>query len=139
MKIVGYFEGTDPYVLTRLVAEGYGTLPLANPWDNHGKVCSRIEPGELNLIIGYLHKLLPPVATSKKDTDSTSKMGIGPSKDISPFDLLYPAKSNSIPVLVVAPFDCHDEAKELLGEAAEFVTFVRPEELEAKALSYLKK
>lgn len=139
MKIVGYFEGTDPFVLTRIVAEGFGTLPLANPWDNHGKVCSRVEPGELDLIIGYLHKLLPPIATPKKETDPTSKMGIAPPTDFSPYDLLYPAKSNNIPVLVVAPLDCQDEAEELLGEAAKFVTFVKPEDLEAKALDILKK
>ncbi len=139
MKIVGYFEGTDPFVLTRLVAEGFGTLPLANPWDNHGKVCSRIEPGEIDLIIGYLHKLMPPVATSKKELDPTSKMGISPPKDVSAYDLLFPAKTNNIPVLVIAPIDCHDEAQELLGEAAEFVTFVKPEDLEATALALLKK
>ena len=33
MKTVGYFEGTDSNALTKLVADGFGTLPLANEWD----------------------------------------------------------------------------------------------------------
>jgi hypothetical protein len=139
MKIVGYFEGTDPFVLTKLVAAGYGTKPVANPWDNHGKNCSRIEPGEIHLIIGYLHKLLPPVGKKGTRDYPTAKMGIDPPKDSTPLDLLYAAKSNDIPILVLAPFDCHDEAKVLLGEAAEFVTFVIPEELEKTAMDILKK
>ena len=139
MKIVGYFEGTDPFVLTRLVAEGYGTLPLANPWDGHGKVSSRLEPGDVDLIVGYLHKLMPPIATSRKELDSTSKMGIAPPKDLSPYDLLFTARRNNIPVLVIAPVDCQDEAKGLLGDAAEFVEFVQPEDLESRALELLKK
>ncbi len=139
MKIVGYFEGTDPFVLTRLVAEGYGTIPLANPWDNHGKIASRILPGEIDLIIGYLHKLLPPVGKRITPDTHTTKMGIDPARDITPLDLLYPAKTNEIPVLVIAPYDCHDEAKELLGEAADFVTFVKHEDLEKTAIEILKK
>ncbi len=139
MKIVGYFEGTDPFVLTRLVAEGFGTKPLANPWDNHGKIASRIEPGEIHLIIGYLHKMLPPVGKKETRDHPTEKMGIHPPKDSTPLDLLFPAKSNNIPVLILAPVDCLDEARELLGDAAEFVTFVIPEELEKTALEILKK
>ncbi|MFX1485321.1 MAG: hypothetical protein ACFFCP_19280 [Promethearchaeota archaeon] len=139
MKIVGYFEGTDPYVLTRLVSEGYGTIPLANPYDNHGKIASRIVPGDVHLIIGYLHKLLPPVGETENLDYPTAKMGIDPPNDISPHDLLYPAKTNSIPVLVIAPSDCHDEARELLGDAADWVTFVKPADLESAALDLLKK
>jgi hypothetical protein len=139
MKVVGYFEGTDPAVLSRLVAEGFGTLPLANNWDGHGKVASNLEPGEVALIIAYLHKLLPPQRSKERSEEVPAPVGIAPSKDIQPIDLLYPAKSYNIPVLVVAPGDCHGEASSFLEDAAEFVTFVTPDELEKRALKILKK
>ncbi len=139
MKVVGYFEGTDPAVLSRLVAEGFGTLPLANNWDGHGKVASNLEPGEVSLIIGYLHKLMPTERSKERSEGVPTSVGMAPRKDIQPIELLYPAKSYNIPVLVVAPGDCHGEARGFLEEAAEFCTFVTPEELEERALKILKK
>jgi len=35
-KTVGYFEGTDPLLLNKLVARGIGTLPISNGFDSHG-------------------------------------------------------------------------------------------------------
>ena len=139
MKIIGYFEGTNPEVLTRLVAEGYHTRPIANPWDGHGKICSQLAPGDVDLIIGYLHKFMSPVGTTKTEAGIPELRTIDPPKDISPFDLLYPAKANNIPVLVIIPDDCHKEAKNLLGEAAKFVNFVSPDKLEISAMELLQK
>jgi hypothetical protein len=139
MKTVGYFEGTDPACLTRLVSEGFGTLPLANGWDGHGKLASHIEPGEVDLIIGYLHKLLPPKRSPSKEEKKGVTTIINPPNDKTPFDLLFSAHSYNIPILIIAPDDCHDEARKLLGEAIKYVEFVTSETLCQKALEKLGK
>jgi len=131
MKTVGYFEGTDSALLTELVANGFGTLPLANDWDGHGKSASHLEPGVVDLIVGYLHKIVPPIRESeRKEEHPTTTNSIGAFRGLSPFDLLYPAKTYGIPVLVIVPAEHHEAAKQVWGEAAGFVTLVKPEVLE---------
>lgn len=117
MKTIGYFDGTDSALLTKLAASGFCTLPLGNEWDNHGKIASHLGPNEVNLIIAYLHKLLPPQDAVKRPIPL-------------PMDLLYPAKTYDIPVLVVVPKEFHNKAKNLLGEVVDFVNLVTPDELE---------
>jgi len=117
MKTVGYFDGTDSSLLSKLAASGFCTLPLGNEWDKHGKIASRLEPGEVDIIIAYLHKLLPPRNDEKRITPV-------------PTNLLYPARTYSIPVLVVVPKEFHEKAKDLLGDVADFVNIVTPEDLE---------
>lgn len=56
---VGYLEGTDPLLLTKLAVEGIETLPVANTWDGHGKPINHLSEGEVNVVVGYLHKLIP--------------------------------------------------------------------------------
>lgn len=138
MKIVGYFEGTDSDLLTKIVASGFCTLPLANEWDGHGKNASHIEPGDIDLIIAHLHKLVPPLRKYEDENMQTSPMGVDIHRGFRPIDLLYPAKVYNIPVLVVVPKDFNKKAKELLGEAAEFATIVAPESLEEKVREILK-
>ncbi|MHA1577162.1 MAG: hypothetical protein ACTSU3_07360, partial [Candidatus Thorarchaeota archaeon] len=132
MKTVGYFEGTNSVLLTELVARGFGTLPLANDWDGHGKIASHLAPNDVDLIIGYLHKIVAPKHGTPKKEKPHLPPDISGYRGLSPFDLLYQAKSYSIPVLVIVPAEHHDAAKELLGKAIDFVTLVRPEELEEK-------
>jgi hypothetical protein len=117
MKTIGYFDGTDSILLTKLAASGFCTVPLGNEWDNHGKIASHLAPDEVNLIITYLHKLLP----SRDAVERPIPLHI---------DLLYPAKTHDIPVLVVVPKEFHKKAKNLLGEAVDFVKLVAPDELE---------
>lgn len=124
MKTVGYFDGTDSTLLTRLAAHGFYTVPLGNQWDGHGKIATHLEPGEVDLILAYLHKLLPP-----RDAEA------GPIP--SPVDLLYRANTYKIPVLVIVPKNLHKEAKDLLEEAADFVEIVAPEELDDKVRKIL--
>ncbi len=138
MKIVGYFEGTDSQLLTKIVASGFCTLPLANEWDGHGKNASHIEPGDVDLIIGYLHKLLPPLRECEDKSTKTITMGVDIHRGFRPIDLLYPAKAYNIPVLVVVPSEYKEEAKELLGEAAEFAIIVSPSDLEKKVREILE-
>ena len=59
MARVGYLEGTDPLLLSSLTAEGIETLPVANTWDGHGKPINQLGKGEVNLVVGYLHKVIP--------------------------------------------------------------------------------
>ncbi len=125
MKTVGYFDGTDANLLSKLAASGFCTLPIGNEWDNHGKVASHLEPGEVHLIITYLHKLLPAREVVKKAIPI-------------PMDLLYPAKTYNIPVLVVVPEGYQKEAKKVLGEVSEFVEIIAPDSLEEKVREILK-
>ncbi|MHA2369065.1 MAG: hypothetical protein ACXADX_09600 [Candidatus Hodarchaeales archaeon] len=112
---VGYFQGTDPLILTKLNAKGVGTLPLGNPWDSHGKKADLIKKEDnVRVVIGYLHKILPVSADDP----------------IGPYELLYSCKTHSIPVLIIAPPNCKDICEKLLGQAAEIVTLVTPETLE---------
>jgi len=125
MKTIGYFDGVDSILLTKIVASGHRTLPLSNEWDSHGKIASHLEPGEVDLIITYLHKLFPGREISEKV--------IAP-----PLNLLYPAKSYNIPVLVVIPKEFHKEGEKILGEAGNFTEIVSPEELEARVFKILE-
>ncbi len=138
MKIVGYFEGTDSQLLTKIVASGFCTLPLANEWDGHGKNASHIEPGDVDLIIGYLHKLLPPLRECEDESAKTTAIGVDIRRGFRPIDLLYPAKAYNIPVLVIVPTEYHKKAKELLGEAAGFATIVSTTNLEKKVREILE-
>lgn len=138
MTTVGYFEGTDSILLSKIVAEGFCTVPLANEWDGHGKIASHIEPGDVQLIIGYLHKLLPPKGKSMSADEVPMPVSIDAYRGFKPIDLLYPAKVHNIPVLVVVPEEYHKKAKEALGEAAEFVTVVTHENLEEEVRKILK-
>lgn len=124
MKTVGYFDGTDSALLTKVAAYGVCTLPLGNQWDGHGKIASHLEPGEVDLIISYLHKLLP-----------SREIEQGPIP--SPMYLLYPAKTYNIPVLVVVPKEHQEKAKDVLGETSDFVEFVTPEELDKRVCKIL--
>ncbi len=124
MKTIGYFDGTDSALLTKLAANGFCTLPLGNEWDGHGKIATLIEPGEVDLIIAYLHKLLPP-----KNVEQ------GPIP--TPVNLLYRAKTYNIPVYVVVQKELQKKAKKLLGDAAPSVHFVTPEDLDAEVCKKL--
>jgi hypothetical protein len=122
---VGYFEGTDPLLLTKLAAEGIETLPIANTWDGHGKNVNHLSKGEVNLVVGYLHKVIPaePLQTS--------------SLQLMIEHLLSSCKAYNIPVLLIVPADLQDKAKKILGDLAPSVHLVAPEELETQVRKYL--
>ena len=123
MAIVGYLEGTSSLILTDISLAGFSTLPLGNGFDGHGKYVAHISPQDnICLVVGYLHKLLPT-----------------PDMHLQPADFLFACRTHSIPVLVIAPRDRHDKARELLGDAAEFVTLVGREEVLGKVLELAQK
>ncbi|MFW9769793.1 MAG: hypothetical protein ACFFF9_10280 [Candidatus Thorarchaeota archaeon] len=125
MKTVGYFDGTDSILLTKLAAQGFCTVPLGNEMDGYGKIASFIEPGAVDIIIAYLHKLLPPHKDDKRVIPT-------------PVNLLHAANSYNIPIFVIVPKELHKEAKKQLGEAADFVRMVTPEDLEEEVRKELK-
>lgn len=113
MAIVGYLEGTDPLLLTRLAVQGIGTLPLSNGFDMHGKYINHLTRQDgVSVVVGYLHKVLPT-----------------PGMTITPRDLLFACMTHGIPVLLVAEKATHEQARPLLGEAAGYARLVDPAEL----------
>ncbi len=120
MARVGYFEGTDPLVLAKLASEGVETLPMANTWDGHGKYLNHLIKGEVSVVVGYLHKVMPVGQEQAKATD-----------------LLYACKNFDIPVVLVAPASHHEKAKKMLGDVGANVHVTAPENLEAEIRKYL--
>lgn len=125
MVRVGYFEGTDPLLLTKLAAEGIETLPVANTWDGHGKPINHLSKGEVNVVVGYFHKVIP---TEEARTSMFELM-----LD----NMLAACKAYSIPVLLIAPGTLRDKAKKLLGDTGPNVHIVSPEALEGEIRKYL--
>jgi hypothetical protein len=125
MSRVGYFEGTDPLLLTKLAAEGIETLPIANTWDGHGKYVNHLSKGEVNVVVGYLHKVIPaePLRTS--------------SLSLMVDSLLSACKVHDIPVLLIVPAPLRGKAKKILGDVGPNIHIVPPEELEAEIRKYL--
>lgn len=119
MAIVGYLEGTDPLILTRLNLEGIGTTPLGNSFDGHGKYVGHITRNDgITVVVGYLHKILPTGVHT-----------------VAPPDFLNACRVHDIPVLMVAPADQHDKAVEALGEVSGWATVVTPETLYDEVLN----
>ena len=113
MATVGYLEGTDPLVLTRLAARGVGTLPLSNGFDNHGKFITSVSGRDgLDIVVGYLHKFT-----------RTQRQGFRPR------DLLQPCFDCGITVMVVVPRDDQALARQALGPVSDAVRLVDPEQI----------
>jgi hypothetical protein len=122
---VGYFEGTDPLLLSTLAAEGIETLPVANMWDQHGKFVNQLTKGEVNVVVGYLHKIIPA---------EDSRTALLP---IMVDNMLSACKEHGIPVLLILPTNLRDKAKKILGDVKANIQLVAPEELESQIRKYL--
>ena len=113
MATVGYLEGVDPLILTRLVARGVGTLPVSNGYDNHGKfVTSLSERDSVDVIVGHLHKVM-----------HTQRQGFRPG------DLLQPSVDCGIQVVIIVPEEDQAIARQMLGQVGEATVLVAPEQL----------
>lgn len=112
---IGYFEGTDSILLTRMSVKGHGTMPIGNHYDRHGKLVSLIRKGEIKALVGYVHKILPPVHEDRP----------------TPFDKLQACKIHEIPVFLIAPEGWEDDCEKLLGEEVmEFIHLVTSKNVE---------
>ncbi|MBN1641993.1 MAG: hypothetical protein JXA09_12230 [Anaerolineae bacterium] len=111
MPTVGYLQGIDPLILTRLAVRGVGTLPISNGFDNHGKFINAItERDEVDLIVGYLHKVL-----------RTQRQGF------PVMDILDACAMCHIPVLIIVPEEDQETARIRLGRASAQVELLAPE------------
>jgi hypothetical protein len=110
MATIGYLEGTDSLVLTRLAARGVGTLPVGNGTDNHGKFITTISKrDDIDLVVGYLHKIL-----------RTEHQGFLTK------DLLQSCIDCGIPVLIVVPEADQMMVRQVLGGVSESIVLVDP-------------
>ena len=125
MGKVGYFEGTDPLLLATLAAEGVETLPIANTWDAHGKPVTHLVEGEVDVVVGYLHKVIP------------AQQGRTAMFDLLLDNMLVACKTHNIPVLLIVPRNLHEKARKLLGHVGSTVHLVSPDELESQIRKYL--
>lgn len=99
MKIVGYMEGTDPEVLTKLIVEGHETLPLSNGIDHHGKNITHLTNADnIALVVGYLHKFIT----------------LAPGYSL--IDVLSSVRVYKIPVIFIVPKEIQDKANSLVSE-----------------------
>lgn len=113
MATIGYLEGTDSLVLTRLAARGVGTLPVGNGTDNHGKFITTIsERDNIDLIVGYLHKIM-----------RTEHQGFLTQ------DLLQSCIDCGIPVLIVVPEADQGTVRQALGVVSASIVLVDPDAL----------
>ena len=125
MARVGYFEGTDSLLLSMLAAEGVETLPLANTIDGHGKNVNQLHKGEVNVVVGYFHKLIPA------EHERTASIPLIVDNRLSA------CRAHNIPVLLIVPAALHDKAENILRDIKTKVHFVAPEELETQIRKYL--
>ena len=113
-KTIGYFEGTDAALLTRLVCEGYDTMPVSNGYDNHGRHVRLInEEKRYDLLIGYLHKDFAPA--SLEMTDYTNH------RDVFQICCTY-----HVPLMLVVPEELQKRARGLFDAVPDIVYFVDP-------------
>ncbi len=106
-------------------AEGVETLPIANIMDKHGKNVNQLSKGEVDVLVGYMHKIIP---AEELRTASLSLMVD---------NMLSACTAHKIPVLLIVPAESHDKAKKLLGDTKADVHIVAPEEVEAQIRKYL--
>lgn len=111
--------------MSTLAAEGVETLPIANTWDGHGKPVNQLTKGEVNVVVGYLHKVIP----TEHARTAMFEVMLG--------NMFSACKAYGIPVLLIAPANLLDKAKKLLGDIGPKMHVVAPEELEAKIRQYL--
>jgi len=122
---IGYFEGTDPLLLSKLAAEGVETLPVANTWDGHGKMVNHLTKGEVNIVVGYLHKVIPaePLRTA--------------ALPIMVDNILSACKVHDIPVLLIVPAALREKAEKILSGTEVKIQIVSPEQVETEIRKYL--
>jgi hypothetical protein len=119
MKKLGYMDGTDSQILTKIAAAGVETAPLGNGYDNVGRYLGYINPSDgIDAVVGYFHKFLPLEGSN-----------------VCASDLLKPCAIHGIPVFILVADEDAAKAKELMGDCGANVKFIDP----AKAVEELLK
>jgi hypothetical protein len=111
--------------LSKLAAEGVETIPVANSWDGHGKMVNHLSKGEVNVVVGYLHKVVPA------ETLRTASL------PIMVDDMLSACKVYEIPVLLIVPGSLREKAEKLLSGTETKIHIVAPEQVETEIRKHL--
>lgn len=111
--------------MATLAVEGIETLPIANTWDAHGKPVNHLGKGEVDVVVGYLHKIIP----AEQERTAMFELMLN--------NMLVACKTHNIPVLLIAPSQLRQKARKLLGDVGSNVHIVSPEELEIQIRKYL--
>lgn len=123
-KRIGYFEGTNPVLLTALICAGHDTVPIANGLDNHGQHARLInDDNRYDLLLSPLYKIYAP---EEHDANTVTYQ-----------DMFRICGTYSIPLLIIVPHDLQSRASELLGDMPECVRLVDPEDMSAVAVEIL--
>ncbi len=121
-KTVGYFEGTDPALLNKLVAHGIGTMPVSNGFDSHGKQIGYLTKNDgIDLVVGYFYKVVPP-----KEIGLTMKK------------IVLSCALNKIPVLLITDEAIHKAAAKLMGRMPKGVKMVPAAKISDEVFAALK-
>ncbi|UCE27182.1 MAG: hypothetical protein JSW52_00030 [Candidatus Coatesbacteria bacterium] len=121
MVTIGYMEGTDSALLSKLAAAGIETTPISSTGDNHGKHIADLSASDgIDAVVGYFHKFVP-----------------GKESNLTPAALIKNCVENGIRVFVIARRADHPIVSKALGDTAADVTLVRPREIEKAILGLL--
>lgn len=121
-KSVGYFEGTNPEVLTSLVCEGYDTIPISNGLDNHGRHIRLLnEETKVDVLIGYLHKIYAP-----ENAETQAE------------DIFHICEIYRIPFLIIVPCGLHCNARDKFASIPDVIQFVDPSTVLEKTITILQ-
>lgn len=122
MKKIGYMDGTDPLLLSKLAAAGVETVPLGNGFDNAGRYIGYLNPADgIDAVVGYFHKFIPL-------NDS----------NVCAADLLKPCQIHDIPVYIIAAKEDQPNAKKIMGDCGPTVKFVDPGEVVGELMALVK-
>ncbi len=115
-KRVGYFDGTEPALLTELICDGYDTVPVSNGLDNHGQTARLInDQNRYDLLIAPLHKIY---AAELRPNDVVTYQ-----------EVIRLCRTYSIPLLIAVPQALQERAVALLGELPEVVRLADKSEM----------
>jgi hypothetical protein len=107
-KSVGYFEGTDPAVLSSLICDGCDTIPISNGLDNYGQHVRLFnEENRVDLLIGYLHKVYAPVGAETQAED-----------------IFHVCEVYQIPFIMIVPVGLHNFARQKFERWPDIVRLV---------------
>ena len=122
MTKIGYMDGTDPLLLSKLAAAGVETAPLGNGYDNAGRYLGYINPADgIDAVVGYFHKFLPLEGSN-----------------VCASDLLKPCAIHGTPVFVIIPKEDAAKAKDIMGDCGPNVKFVDPADVAAELMTPVK-
>ena len=95
-------------MLTSLICDGCDTIPISNGFDNYGQHVRLFnEENKVDLLMGYLHKIIAPIGA---DTQAE--------------DILHVCEIYQIPFMIIVPAGLHQCARQKFERCPDIVQFV---------------